>query len=178
MLKNREIIAGIERNCQEHPERMGKLLEDVAEFDRYRRKDGISIYSFRKKNNTLNIIGKSFAALIGLPYFIISAVLSLPMWVTEKIVRNIVKDRAFRNTVSFGMKLGFGLVWFPILAALAFCFTPWYIALGILLLFIPSYSFFHDYLEGMRRLISDIRIIRCKKLRKRFKSIVKDYSNL
>lgn len=178
MLKNREIIAGIEHNCQEHPETMGKLLEDVAEFDRYRRKDGISIYSFRKKNNTLNIIGKSFAALIGLPYFIISAVLSLPMWVTEKIVRNIVKDRAFRNTVSFGMKLGFGLVWFPILATLAFCLTPWYIALGILLLFIPSYSFFHDYLEGMRRFISDIRIIRCKKLRKRFKSIVKDYSNL
>ena len=76
------------------------------------------------------------------------------------------------------MKLGMGLVWFAVLAALAFCLTPWFVALGILLLFIPSYSYFHDYIEGMRRFISDIMVIRCKKLRKRFKSIVKDFYRL
>ena len=176
MMKNREIIASIEKACAEHPEETEELLKDVAEFDKYRRKDKISIYSFRRKNNRLNIMGKSLAALVGLPFFIISAALCLPMWVTEMIVRSKIKDRAFKNTVSFGVKLGFGLVWFPILAVLAFCFTPWYVALGLTLLFIPSYSFFHDYIEGMRRFISDIRIIRCKKLRKRFKSIIKEFS--
>jgi hypothetical protein len=157
---------------------MEELLKDVAEFEKYRRKDGISIYSFRDGNGLPAILGKCLAALIGLPYFIFSAVASLPMWVTESIVRKVVKDRAFRNTVSFGVKLGLGLIWFPILAVLAFCLAPWYIAAGILLLFIPSYSFVHDYIEGMRRFISDIRIIRCKKLRKRFASIIKDFNRL
>lgn len=178
MADNRRLVAEIESRCQEKPEEMEELFADVKEFEKFRRKDGISMYSFRKKNNALNIAGKSFAAILGLPFFILSAVLCLPMWSAEKIVRSMIKDKAFRNTVSFGMKLGMGLVWFAVLAALAFCLTPWFVALGILLLFIPSYSYFHDYIEGMRRFISDIMVIRCKKLRKRFKSIVKDFYRL
>ncbi len=178
MMQNREIIASVEKACQEHPEKMEELLEDVAEFDRYRRKDGISIYSFRKKNGLPVILGKCLAALIGLPYFIFSAAACLPMWIAEVLVRRMVKDRAFRNTVSFGVKLGVGLIWFPVVAALSFCFAPWYFASGILMLFIPSYSYLHDYIEGMRRFISDIRVKRCRKLRKRFASIIKDFKSL
>lgn len=178
MADNRRIVAEIESRCQEKPEEMEELFADVKEFEKFRRKDGISMYSFRKKNNALNIAGKSFAALVGLPFFILSALLCLPMWVAEKIVRSMIKDKAFRNTVSFGMKLGMGIVWFAALAALAFCLTPWFVALGILLLFIPSFSYFHDYIEGMRRFVSDIKVTRCKKLRKRFRSIVKDFYRL
>ena len=178
MMHNRGIISSIEKAAAGHPEKMEALLKETAEFEKYRRKDGISIYSFRKNNGLPMIQGKCLVALIGLPYFIFSAAASLPMWVTEVLVRGIVKDRAFRNTVSFGVKLGFGLIWFPVLAALAFCFTPWYIAAGLLLLSIPSYSYVHDYIEGMRRLISDIRVIRCRKLRKRFASIIKDFNRL
>lgn len=178
MADNRRIVAEIESRCQEKPEEMEELFSDVNEFEKYRRKDGISMYSLRKKNNALNIAGKSFAALVGLPFFILSALLCLPMWVAEKIVRSMIKDKAFRNTVSFGMKLGMGIVWFAALAALAFCLTPWFVALGILLLFIPSFSYFHDYIEGMRRFVSDIKVTRCKKLRKRFRSIVKDFYRL
>lgn len=178
MKNNRELISGIEKTCEEHPEEMEKILKDVAEFDKYRRKDGISIYSFRKHKDIPVIAGKSLAALLGLPYFVFSALVSLPMWALEKFLRSKIKDRAFRNTASFGVKLGLGIIWFLILAALMFCLTPWYVALGTLLLFVPSYSFFHDYLEGMRRFVSDIRITRCRKLRKRFASILKDYRSL
>lgn len=178
MKNNRELISGIEKACEEHPEEMEKILNDVAEFDKYRRKDGISIYSFRKHKDIPEIAGKSLAALLGLPYFVFSALVSLPMWALEKFLRSKIKDRAFRNTASFGVKLGLGIIWFLILAVLMFCLTPWYVALGTLLLFVPSYSFFHDYLEGMRRFVSDIRITRCRKLRKRFASILKDYRSL
>lgn len=178
MKHNRELISGIGKACEEYPEKMEKILNDVAEFDRYRRKDGISIYSFRKHKDLPAIAGKALAALLGLPYFVFSALVSLPMWALEKFLRSKIKDRAFRNTASFGVKLGLGIIWFIALAALAFCLTPWYIATGILLLFIPSYSYFHDYLEGMRRFASDIRITRCRKLRKRFASILKDYRSL
>ena len=179
MAHNREIIASIEAACNEHPEKMEELFADVAEFEKYRRKDGISIYSFRRKNDILNIAGKSVAAVLGLPYFICSALFSLPMWIVEKLIRSKIKDKAFRNTVSFGVKLGFGLTWIPALIITAFCTMPWFAALICTLLFIlPSYSFFHDYIEGMRRFISDIKIVRCKKLRKRFKAIVSDFKKL
>lgn len=178
MKQNRELVASIESACERHPEEMEKLLKDVAEFDKHRRKDGISIYSFRKHKDAVAIAGKSLAAILGLPYFIFSALVSLPMWGAEKGVRHIIKDRAFRNTVSYGMKLGLGIVWFLILTALMFCLTPWYIALVTLLLFVPSYSYFHDYIEGLRRFISDIRIARCKKLKKRFASILKEFKSL
>ena len=67
---------------------------------------------------------------------------------------------------------------FLIYTPLAFCLAPWWLALALVGLWIPSYSYFHDYIEGMRRFISDIRIVRCKKLRKKFASIIKDFKKL
>ena len=45
----------------------------------------------------------------------------------------------------------------------------------ILALYLPSFSYFHDYIEGCRRWFSDIRLYRNKKLYKEFKHIVKDF---
>lgn len=178
MIENRAVAESIERACEAHPDEMKDVLEGIRKFDKYRRKDGISIYSFRKKNDFLNIIGKSFASLIGLPYFIFSTLASLPMWVVEKIVRSKVKDKAFRNTVSFGVKLALGLIWIPAVAITAFCTTPWYIAATVSLLSIPSYNYFHDYIEGMRRFISDIRLTGCRKLRRRYTDILEAFEKL
>lgn len=179
MMDNRKIIAGITDACEKNPEKMQSILEDVKEFEKHRRKDGISIYSFRKNNNILSIAGKTFSAVIGLPYFIISGILSLPMWATTAFLRSkLIKDRAFKNTTSFGVKLGLGIIWSIILAILVFCLLPWQWALVTFLLFLPSYSYVHDYIEGMRRFISDIRIMKCKKLKKRFKAILEEYGKL
>lgn len=178
MLHNRTIIGQIEKACSEYPERMQDIFEDVKEFECFRKKDRISIYSFRRQNARPVLAGKAFAALVGLPYFIYSLVACLPMWTLELWIRSKVKDRAFRNTASFGVKLAAGLIWFVISVVLAYCLVPWIPATILLLLAIPSYSYFHDYVEGMRRFISDIRIMRCKRLRKRFKSILKKYNEL
>lgn len=178
MLANREIVADIEKACETDPEEMEKLLEKVAEFDKKRRKKGISIYSFRKKNEVLNAAGKSLAALIGLPYWIFSAIVSLPMWLTYNILRSKTRDKAFHNTVGFGVKLALGTILFIIYAVLAFCLLPWPYALALTLLTIPSYSYFFDYLEGMRRFISDLRLLGEKKLKVKFEEIVKRFKKI
>ena len=156
---------------------MAKLTIEVSaeEFEKARLKAGISIYSFRKMSPKWNVVGKASAALIGLPYFIYSAIVSLPMWAAEFKIRKSVKDPAFKNTVSFGIKLGMKVILTPLYAVLAFCFTPWWLALTLLVLYFPSYYYFHDYLEGCRRWISDIKLLNNKKLYKTFKSIVKDF---
>ena len=123
-------------------------------------------------------IGKGFAALVGLPYFLFSAIASLPIWVTNEIVRGKIRDEAFGNTVSFGMKLGITPILFVIYAALAFCLAPWWLATALLALFLPSYGYFYDYIEGFRRFLSEIRLLCNKKLWKKFKHIKKDYKKL
>lgn len=178
MLANREIVADIEKACEDKPEEMGKLLEKVAEFDKKRRKKGISIYSFRKKNEVLNAAGKAFAALIGLPYWIFSAIVSSPMWLTYNLLRSKTRDKAFHNTVGFGVKLALGTILLITYAILAFCLLPWPYALALTLLTIPSYSYFFDYIEGMRRYISDLKLLGEKKLRGKFKDIVKEFRKM
>ena len=178
MLANREIVADIEKACEDKPEDMEKLLEKVAEFDKKRRKKGISIYSFRKKNKALNAVGKAFAALIGLPYWIFSAIASSPMWLTYNLLRSKTRDKAFHNTVGFGVKLALGTILLITYAILAFCLLPWPYALALTLLTIPSYSYFFDYIEGMRRYISDLKLLGEKKLRGKFKDIVKEFRKL
>lgn len=178
MLANREIVADIEKACEDKPEEMEKLLEKVAEFDKKRRKKGISIYSFRKKNEALNAVGKAFAALIGLPYWIFSAIVSSPMWLTYNLLRSKTRDKAFHNTVGFGVKLALGTILLITYAILAFCLLPWPYALALTLLTIPSYSYFFDYIEGMRRYISDFKLLGEKKLRGKFKDIVKEFRKL
>ena len=178
MLANREIVAEIEKACEDKPEEMEKLLEKVAEFDKKRRKKGISIYSFRKKSEALNAVGKAFAALIGLPYWIFSAIVSSPMWLTYNLLRSKTRDKAFHNTVGFGVKLALGTILLITYAILAFCLLPWPYALALTLLTIPSYSYFFDYIEGMRRYISDLKLLGEKKLRGKFKDIVKEFRKL
>lgn len=178
MLANREIVAEIEKACEDKPEEMEKLLEKVAEFDKKRRKKGISIYSFRKKNEALNAAGKAFAALIGLPYWIFSTIVSSPMWLTYNLLRSKTRDKAFHNTVGFGVKLALGTILLITYAILAFCLLPWPYALALTLLTIPSYSYFFDYIEGMRRYISGLKLLGEKKLRGKFKDIVKEFRKL
>lgn len=177
MKSNKEIIAGIGQKIADRPEEMEKLLERVHEFEKKRRHAGISIYAFRKRS-TAQLIGKGFAALLGFPYWIFSAIVSAPMWLVYILLKSKIKDRAFHNTIGFGVKLGLGIILFAIYAALAFCLMPWPYALALSLLTIPSYSYFFDYNEGMRRYISDLKLLGHKKLWKEFKDITKTFKKL
>ena len=178
MLENRAIASNIDNACEEEAAKMADLLEKVESFEKKRKKKGMSIYSFTKKNTPLRAVGKAFAALVGLPYYIFSAIVSSPMWLTYYLLKSKTRDRAFHNTVGFGVKLGLGLVLYPIYTALAFCFMDWPYALATLLLSIPSYSYFFDYNEGLRRFVSDIKVLTDKKMRGFYKDIVKAFKKL
>lgn len=178
MLANRKTVDSIEKAFEADPEAMSELLEKTDEFEKKRRRKGLSIYSFSRKNSILKVIGKILAAIIGLPYYIFSAIISAPMWLAYKFLQSRIRDKAFHNTIGFGVKLALGLILFPIYTVLAFCFLSWPYALALSLLTIPSYSFFFDYNEGVRRLISDIKVLSNKKIRKQFKEIAKKFDKV
>lgn len=178
MQENREIVSEIEKACEAKPEQMEDILESVTKFEKKRRKKGISIYSFSKRNTAVRIAGKVIAALAGLPYYLFCAIISFPMWLTYSILKSKIRDKAFHNTVGFGVKLAFGIIHFIICTVLAFCLMAWPYALALCLLTIPSFSYFFDYNEGMRRLVSDIRIMSDKDIRNFYKDILKKYKKV
>lgn len=81
-----------------------------------------------------------------LPLWPLAAILSLPVWGTAELVCHKIPDPAFNNTARFGARLLLGPVIFLIWALVFFLTLPWWAAVGLLLLYIPSYSLFYDFL--------------------------------
>jgi hypothetical protein len=171
MMNNRAIVADIEKAYEADPEKMTELFAKVSAFEKARRKKGVSIYSFRKKNLALSVTGKALAAVIGLPYLLFSGVVALPQWALALFLKKTIRDKAFRNTAVFGVKLGGNITIGIIYAILAFCLLPWPFALGFLALAGPAYSYIFDYAEFFRRWISDIKLLSDKKLQKTFAAL-------
>lgn len=175
---NRAAVAEIEKAIAERPEEMAQILEKAAALDAATDKAGISIHSFNRKCLVGRCVWKGLLSILGLPYFLFSAVASLPMWALATFLRRKIKDKAFGNTVGFGVKLGLGAIWYPIVAALAFIFAPWQYALAGSLLAFASYNYLYDYTEFMRRFLSDCRLATRKDFRSRFEQLQKDFHNL
>jgi len=178
MKNNRRIIAEIEQKYEKNPEAMKDLLDKTARFDKVRRKKGVSIYSFAAKNSFTRVFLKTLAALIMLPAYVFSAVASLPLWVISAILRKIIKDRAFKNTATFSVRLAGCLTYGPACIALAFCLLPWKSALFLLLLMIPTYPYFYDYNEFIRRFVSDIKLSFNSDLKKFKNEIIDTYKSI
>ena len=175
---NKKVIAQIEDAIQANPKKMTEILANAAAFDKTRRKAGISFKSLGKKNLGLRCLGKALLAVLGLPYYAFSAIASLPMWVLSTFLRGKIRDKAFGNTVSFGVKLGLGAIWYPIVFALAFIFAPWQYALAGSLLAIPTYNYMYDFTEFLRVFASDCRLACNKGIRKSFDSVRESFKNL
>ena len=127
--------------------------------------------STAKKYPLLNSLWKFVVLLIGLPYFAASAVVNLPVWLTTLIIKGKLKDKAFSNTVSYGVEFVLFPIIFIVGTILLFCNLPWQWALGGTVLLFFSYMLFVDYCELCRRWISDVRWTFKTKLRKQYESL-------
>lgn len=176
--RNQSIIAQIEVAMEEHPEEMADLLQKAAGFDRELDKENLSVKSFGHKGLLFRCIWKGLLSILGLPYFIFSTVAALPTLLIAWYIKKGLKDKAFGNTVSLGVRIGFTIIWLPLLTVICFLSAPWYLALGLVLAAIPSYSYFYDYMEFMRTFISDCRLVGRKDLRKELKGIQNAFIDL
>ena len=171
MLRNRETVAKVLKFREEKPEEAKDLFERVLAFDKERRRQKISVMSTARKYPLINFIWRLAVLLVGLPYFAASAIVNLPVWLTTSIIKSKLKDKAFSNTVSFGVEFVLFPLVFIIGTILLFCYLPWYWALGGMVLLFFSYRVFVDYCELCRRWISDVRWTFKTRLRKQYESL-------
>lgn len=164
--RNQQTIKEILDYKEKEPDNAADFFEKVNKFIKKRKKKGISTLSLAKENIVGTVLWKTLVALLGLPLYITSAVASLPIWVITKILKNLFKDKAWGNTVSFGVEF----VLHPLLTALCivltFCLLPWEYALTSSVLYYFSYIYFVDFSEFIRRWLSDFRLLFNKDLKK------------
>ena len=171
MLRNRATVEKVLKFREEKPEEAKNLFEHVNNFARERVKQKISVMSTAKKYPLLNSLWKFALVLIGLPFFVASAVINLPVWLTTLIIRKKLTDPAFGNTVSYAVELLLFPIIFVVGTVLLFCYLPWTWALVGTVLLHFSYAFFVDYCELFRRYISDVRWSFKTKLKKQYKEL-------
>ena len=155
---------------EEHPE---KLRKAALRFEKKRKAAQISFHSLGYEYPVTRIIVKTLFALVSLPVFLLCSVLSLPIWLLSGILKLKVKDQAFVNTVRFGCKFLLLPLLFIIWAVLFFNTMPWYAAVALLLLFCYSNSVHYLYVEFVRVLVSDYRLLFRKDIRMQYESIRK-----
>ena len=171
MLRNRTTVDKVLKFREEQSEEAKSFFKRVMDFAEERKRQKISVMSTARKYPLLNFLWKFAVLLVGLPYYLASAVVNLPVWLTTLIIKGKLKDRAFNNTVSFGVEFVLFPIVFIVGTILLFCYLPWYWALGGTMLLFFSYMVFVDYCELCRRWISDVRWTFKKKLRKQYNEL-------
>ena len=146
-----------------HPDLRGKELYAVIQDELYKRMSELIVFFPDDSNYDAAVAAweaskprrprwpRLLLAFLLLPLFVLSAILSLPMWATAEYLCTRIKDKAFCNTARYGAKLvGTPLIlllWGLLLGFLC----PWYITLPLFCWAFHSYSFFYDWLNLLRR---------------------------
>lgn len=173
---SKETIKKVEDLLQSNPQETQQLLNHADEFSRQRHNAGIGMESILSSNIQWSLISKLSLLLLGLPYFIFSAVVTSPVTLLSIWIGSKFKDKAFLNS----LRLVVALVLLPILLLLLVPIVTavfsWEWGIVFALLFIPSFFFLHSYLRLVRRFISDIKWLIHRNLLKQFKDIKKRYN--
>ena len=154
---NQKTIKEILEWKEREPEKAKETFEKVNTFTRERKKKKISIFSVTKKNIIGTVLWKTLVALAILPTFIATAIATSPIWLITMILKNSFKDKAWGNTVSFGVETILHPLLMILCLILTFCMLPWEQATLISILYYISYEFFVDCREFIRRWLSDVR---------------------
>ena len=169
--RNKRFISKILKFREQEPEKSRMLFNKVMAFTRQRKKQSISVNSVAMRKPLWHTIWKMFLMVVGFPFYLVAALVSCPIWIVSSFILNNLKDKAFRNTVNYAVEI----VMHPLIMVAGitslFCLVPWeYAIIGSIFLYF-SYSFFFDYGEYARLLVSDLRWTFNRGLRKEFNAI-------
>ena len=168
---NKQSLKRIEALKESNPEKAKKLLELGKEASKLRKKKGIDTESASVKKPLLSRVGRVLLTLITLPYTLPVSVLASPVVLLCQFIFTKLKDPAFRNSVRFVVNLVVWPLFVLIYAIIAFCLLPWTSALLATLLIIPAPFVAHELWKTMRLVVSDVKLLRTKKLMKIYSKI-------
>lgn len=168
---NKQALKRIEALKESDPDKAHKLLELGKEACKLRKKKGIDTESASVKKPLLSRLGRVLLTLITLPYTLPVSVLASPVALLCQFIFTKLKDPAFRNSVRFVVNLVVWPLFVLIYAIIAFCLLPWQSALLATLLIMPAPFVAHELWKTVRLVVSDVKLLRTKKLMKIYSKI-------
>ena len=168
---NKQALKRIEALKESDPDKAQILLELGKEASKLRKKKGIDTESASVKKPLLSRLGRVLLTLITLPYTLPVSLLASPVALLCQFIFTKLKDPAFRNSVRFVVNLVVWPLFVLIYAIIAFCLFPWQCALLATLLIMPAPFVAHELWKTVRLVVSDIKLLREKKLRKIYSKI-------
>ena len=168
---NKQALKRIEALKESDPDKAQKLLELGKEAYKLRKKKGIDTESASVKKPLLSRLGRVLLTLITLPYTLPVSVLASPVVLLCQFIFTKLKDPAFRNSVRFVVNLVVWPLFVLIYAIIAFCLFPWQSALLATLLIMPAPFVAHELWKTVRLVVSDMKLLRTKKLVKIYSKI-------
>lgn len=184
---NHKIIESLLKFRDASPTAADALLDRTAAFKAEREQARVSIFSTSRNATVkaaIHAIAWSILLIIGLPVFLLSAILTLPVWIIGGKLARGAKDHAWNNTWRFAVNF----VYSPLLSlALFIAFLVvelpghawWSTLLIALLIAYAAYSLtpiFYGYLERLRLTVSDWRWLFRPVLRKKLSKLISDIS--
>ena len=154
-----------------NPQETQELLDRADEFSRQRHARGIGMKSVLQSHTGWSLLGKIVLLLLGLPYFIFSAVVTSPTHLLFTGIRSKFEDKAFLNTLRYLISLVLLPIVFLLLEIIVAIIFSWQGGLVFALLFLPAFFFYQDYLRWIRWIISDIKWLINRDLHKQFTKI-------
>ena len=168
---NKQALKCIEALKESDPDKAQKLLELGKEASKLRKKKGIDTESASVKKPLLSRLGRVLLTLITLPYTLPVSLLASPVALLCQFIFTKLKDPAFRNSIRFVVNLVVWPLFVLIYAIIAFCLLPWTSALLATLLIIPAPFVAHELWKTARLVVSDVKLLRTKKLVKIYSKI-------
>ena len=170
---NNRSLKHFEALKNENPDKAQKLLELGKEAGKLRKKKGIDFESASVKKPFVSRLPRLLLTLLTLPYTLPASLLASPVIGLCQFLFTKLKDPAFWNSVRFVINL---VVW-PLLVLIygiiGFCLLPWQWALLATLLVMPAPFVAHELWKTFRLLVSDIKLLKAKKLMKIYADIRK-----
>jgi len=165
LMTNHSVVADTQKLAQEDPKKAAQLFQKAAQISDWRKKIGISVDSLFVKHLRWSILLKSCLLLLTFPYFVLAAVVALPIWATSESITSRMKDKTFRNSFRYVLTL----LLFPIImlvwTVVLFLNFSWPWALLLLLVVAPSHILLNEYLRLLRLMLSDWRLLKSQALR-------------
>ena len=157
----------------ENPDKAKKLLELGKEASKKRQKKGIDFESASVKKPLTARIPRLLLTLLTLPYTLPASILASPTVGLCQFLFTKLKDKAFWNSIRFVVNLVLWPLLVLIYGIVGFCLLPWQWALVATLLVIPAPIVAHEAWKTFRLVVSDIKLLKSKKLMKIYKEIRK-----
>ena len=165
LLANRATLKRIESLKESNPEEAAKLFELANEAYQLRQKKGIDIASASAKKPLLSRTARNVITLCTLPYTIPASILASPVVLLSQFISTKIKDPAFGNSIKYVVNLVLWTLLVVVYGVLAFTLLPWQWAIVATLLAAPAPFVAHELWKTMRFAISDIKLIRTKRLK-------------